>query len=319
MHLYFAPMEGISGYVHRNAHKAHFGQIEKYFAPFIVSDPTSGYGTKGFHDIMRENNPNITLIPQILSNNASDFLHTAQVIKQHGYHEINLNLGCPSRIVASKNRGSAFLALRDELDRFLDQIFSGAETHISIKTRTGKENHEEFYKLIDIFNQYPIKELIIHPRVQTDLYRNKPNLDMFRQGLTTLKMPVCYNGDIFTLKDYTEIQTAFPEVDVFMLGRGILTNPGLADLISRGKRIEMNTLISFHKDIYEGYREQLVEERKILGKMKETWFYMIQIFSNYHPYLYDLRRVTSLEAYEKVLARLFKEQRLLDDKVGYSS
>lgn len=318
MQLYFAPMEGVSGYVHRNAHKAYFGHIDKYFAPFIVADLTMGMNTKSLNDILKSNNPDIRLIPQILSNNGKEFCHTARRMKQHGYDEINLNLGCPSRIVASKNRGSAFLAMKKELNTFLEEIFSDAVTEISIKTRAGKEQHDEFYELIEIFNQFPVKELIIHPRVQTDLYRNKPDLDIFKDALKLCKMPVCYNGDIFTLQDFEAVHAAFPEVDTFMLGRGILTNPGLADLIAARKRIDKADLEGFHAQLYRGYQETLIEERKILCKMKETWFYMSQIFTSYEPYLNEIRRSLTLETYEHAVSRLFEEQVLADDRQGYS-
>ena len=312
MKFYYAPMEGVAGYVYRSAHSKFFDGIDKYFAPFIVADQTDSFRKKDINDILMENNRGLTLVPQILSNNPKDFIHTSKKIKKLNYNEINLNLGCPSTVVVSKNRGSGFLALKNELKVFLDEIFSSHITEISIKTRLGKEQPDEFYELIEIFNQYPIKELIIHPRIQTDIYNNKPNLKVFKDALSLSKNPVCYNGDIFTVKEFLEITEAFPEVDTFMIGRGLLANPGLVDQIKRNSKLDKNVLYSFHNQIYAEYRLMLDEDRKVLSKMKETWFYMIQAFSNYETYFIDIRRAESLKDYETAVGRLFNEQHILD-------
>ncbi len=166
MNFYFAPMEGLTGYIYRNAHHAFFPKgIAKYFSPFIVANQSDSFKTRDINDILPENNQGTVLIPQLLTNNADDFIHTAKRIKLLGYSEINLNLGCPSGTVVSKSRGAGFLAKRAELDLFLEKIFNQAVTRISIKTRIGKESPEEFDELIEIFNKYPVEELIIHPRV----------------------------------------------------------------------------------------------------------------------------------------------------------
>ena len=95
---------------------------------------------------------------------------------------MNLNLGCPSKTVVSKNRGSGFLAMPEELDHFLEEIFEKTEVKISVKTRIGRDEPEEFYKLMELYNKYPLEELIVHPRTQKDFYRNTPNLSMFWRG-----------------------------------------------------------------------------------------------------------------------------------------
>lgn len=318
MKFYYAPLEGVVGHVYRNAHRAHFNHIDKYFAPFIVADQTKGFRSKDLEDILPENNKTLTLVPQILSNNASDFNHTAKKISAYGYDEISLNLGCPSKMVVSKNRGSGFLAFRDELNRFLEGIYSNPVVAISIKTRLGKYKHEEFYDLIEIFNQYPIKELTIHPRVQTDIYRNKPNLEVFKDALELSKNPVCYNGDIFTLGDFIGIRETFPEVETFMLGRGLLVNPGLVGAIKEGVQLDKESMRGFLEDLYRGYQEDLIEPHKVLSKMKESWNYLIQAFSNHEDYYKELKRAGDFNAYEAAVERLFNEQSILQN-FGYKT
>ena len=208
-----APLEGITGYVFRNAHYAYFHPADKYFTPFITPGLNSSLKSKALKDVLPENNHGPFIVPQILTNRADEFIYTEKQLGEMGYTEINLNLGCPSGTVVAKGRGSGFLAFRDKLDAFLDEIYSTAEMKISIKTRLGKESAEEFEALLDIYNQYPLEELIIHPRTREDYYRGLPNDEAFRMGAEKSRCPVCYNGNIFTKEDYRSVSEKFPETD----------------------------------------------------------------------------------------------------------
>ncbi|MCT8977032.1 tRNA-dihydrouridine synthase family protein [Clostridium sp. CX1] len=313
MKFYFAPMEGLTGYIYRNAHNTFFNKIDKYFSPFIVANQSNSFKTRELNDILPENNQGLVLIPQLLTNNAKDFIHTSKKIKQLGYNEVNLNLGCPSGTVVSKNRGSGFLSKTEELDLFLEEIFSEATTKISIKTRIGKDNPEEFYKLIEIFNKYPLEELIIHPRIQKDFYKNKPNLKVFKDALVLSKNPVCYNGDIFTVKDYREFLADFHSVETIMLGRGLLANPALISSIENNTKLEKNLLKDFHDKIYEDYKKVLFGDRNVLFKMKELWFYIIPMFSDNGKYAKKIRKSERLRDYDEAVSSLFREQDILEN------
>ncbi len=313
MNFYFAPMEGLTGYIYRNAHKAFFNNVDKYFSPFIVANQSDRFKTKELRDVLPENNEGIVLIPQLLTNNAKDFIHTAKKIKQMGYNEVNLNLGCPSGTVVSKNRGSGFLSKPEELDLFLEEIFSEAVTKISVKTRIGKDQPEEFYHLIEIFNKYPMEELIIHPRTQKDYYKNTPNLKVFKEALSLSKNPVCYNGDIFKVEDYKEFTEDFSGVQTVMLGRGLLANPGLISHITNNTKLEKKLLKDFHDKVYEDYKKILSGDKNVLFRMKELWFYMIQIFSDNAKYAKRIRKSERLYDYDAAVFGLFAEQDILED------
>ena len=313
MNFYFAPMEGLTGYIYRNAHKDFFynSSIKKYFSPFIFANQSESLKTRELNDILPENNQGIVLVPQVLTNNAKDFIRTAKRIKLLGYQEIDLNLGCPSGTVVAKNRGSGFLSKRKELDEFFDEVFSQSITKISVKTRIGKDHPEEFYELIEIFNKYPLEELIIHPRVQKDFYKNKPNLKVFEDALLLSKNPVCYNGDIFTAKDCQNFPYQFPGVDTIMIGRGLLTNPGLINSILYNTNLEKGLLKDFHDNIYEGYKRVLFGDRNVLFKMKELWLHMISMFSDHAKYAKKIKKAERLSEYDEAVASLFREQDIL--------
>ncbi|KRU26702.1 dihydrouridine synthase [Clostridium sporogenes] len=255
MKYYLAPMEGITGYIYRNSYKKFFNNIDKYFTPFIVPNKSTSLKTKELRDISPKNNKGMNIVPQILTNDSEGFIITARKLQQLGYDEINLNLGCPAGTVVSKNRGSGFLAKREEIDIFLDEIFKIDDMKISIKTRIGKDSPEEFYELIKIYNKYPIEELIIHPRTQKDFYGNKPDLDIFKDALSLSRNPICYNGDIFTVSGYNKLIKTFPKVKTIMLGRGILANPGLINEIKNNTTIDKEVLKEFHDEILNKYIE----------------------------------------------------------------
>lgn len=307
MKYYLAPLEGVTTYVYRNAYHQFFHPMDKYFTPFIVPHQNKKFSTREQKELSPENNKELPVVPQLLTNHADDFLKTATDIKALGYQEINLNLGCPSGTVVAKHKGSGFLAFPEELDRFLDTIYTKSDMKISIKTRIGKSDPEEFYKLIEIYNQYPISELIIHPRIQTDFYKNKPNWDIFRDALKLSKNPLCYNGDIFTAHDQTQFTNTFPNVETIMYGRGIIANPALILCIADKKALEKSTLRKFHDKIYEEYQTISAGERNVLFKMKELWFYMISLFEHAEKYAKKIKKSERLKDYEKAVDLLFEE------------
>lgn len=311
MKYYLAPMEGITGHIYRNAYEKYFHNIDKYFTPFIVPNESLSLKTKELRDMLPENNEGLNIVPQILTNNAEGFVLTANKLKQLGYEEINLNLGCPAGTVVSKKRGSGFLAYPEELDRFLDEIYKINDMKISIKTRLGKERADEFYKLIEIYNKYPLEELIIHPRTREDFYGNTPNLEIFKESLKLSKHSICYNGDIFTVDNYNKIVKEFPQVDKIMLGRGILANPGLIDEIKENKFITKEILKQFHDEIFENYTILLKEDKNAMYRMKELWGYMSHIFTNNKKYYKKIKKAQKAIDYKVAVNSLFAEQEII--------
>ncbi|WP_294125014.1 tRNA-dihydrouridine synthase [uncultured Clostridium sp.] len=311
MKFYLAPMEGITGHIYRNSYEKYFHNIDKYFTPFIVPNQSVSLKTKELKDLLPQNNKGLNIVPQILTNDAEGFILTANKLKQLGYEEINLNLGCPAGTVVSKKRGSGFLAYPEELDKFLDEIYKIDNMKISIKTRLGKERADEFYKLIEIYNKYPLEELIIHPRTREDFYGNTPNLEVFKDALKLSKHSICYNGDIFTLNSYNKIINEFPELNKVMLGRGILANPGLIGEIKNNEFANKEIIKMFHDEIFENYTILLNEDKNAMYRMKELWGYMSHIFTNNKKYYKKIKKAQKAIDYKNAVNSLFIEQDII--------
>ena len=304
MQFYMAPMEGITGYVFRNAYQKNFGGIDRYFTPFITNKKMN---YKELNDIAPEHNRGMQVIPQILTNRADDFCEIARELEQYGYGIVNLNLGCPSGTVAAKKRGAGFLSEPDALDRFLEEIFTDCPLQISIKTRIGIEEDAEWKQLLTIYNRYPLEELIVHPRVLKDFYRNPPRVEAYLLARERCSYPVCYNGDIHSMEAYKSLCEKAGEVERLMLGRGLLQNPGLIREIRGEEKLTKEKLKQFHDDVLEGYLAVMSGDRNTLFKMNELWAYLGKQFVEPEKYLKKIKKVTSVAEYRVIADTIFDE------------
>lgn len=322
MKFYLAPLEGITGYIFRNAVEKYFPGTDRYFTPFIAPDQKWLLRSKETRDVAPENNRVHSLIPQILTNNAEQFIRTADALAELGYDEVNLNLGCPSGTVVSKKRGSGFLAYPDELDRFLEEIFEGTQIRISIKTRVGKEDSSQAMELMEIYAKYPLSELIVHPRTQKDFYRGEPDQELFGRIAAYYQevkpqTELCYNGNLLTQGDFERFTERFPQISSVMIGRGMLANPGLHRQLKTGAAPTAEELKAFCEEVQEAYSEYLSGEKNVLFRMKELWIYLIHSFSDSEPYAKKIRKAQSLAEYRFIVGELFAKQQFLPEGPAY--
>ncbi len=277
MKLYFAPLEGITTYTFRNTHYEMFGGCDEYFAPFITPCENEKLSIKNMRDILPENN-SIKPVVQALASSETAFVDFTKKIAGYGYAEVNLNLGCPSGTVVKKGRGAG--ALRDtyRLNEFLNYIFENSKAKISIKTRTGFYSHDEFCELMNIYNKYPVSELIVHPRVREEYYNLTPNMQSFDLAYAMFNGPLCYNGNIYSIMDYQKIAAHYPNVSAVMIGRGAIKNPAIFREIKGGKKLTTAELVAFSNELEKRYFKLLNSDMYTLHKLKEIWIYVMQNF-----------------------------------------
>ena len=340
MKIYMAPLEGITGYIYRNAYEKFFGGVDKYYAPFISPSEKCAMVPKDRKDLDPSNNSGICLVPQILTCKAEHFIDASNELMTLGYKEVNLNLGCPSGTVCSKRKGAGFLMETDLLKAFLDDIYEyGAAKglDISIKTRLGYSDPDEFYYLVDIFNEFPISELTIHPRIRADYYKGEPRLEYYKYATEHCKAPLVYNGNVFSCDDYNRVVCevgagsvgadslkagSVKAVDRVMLGRGIISNPylveelrgSLADGSSAGRGSSgssaddgLKRFWELHDYLYEEYKKFIAPDINVLYRMKELWSYWRLNFErledgrDYARDMKHLMKVKKLFEYENIL------------------
>ena len=303
---YMAPLESVTTWIYRQAHAKIYGRLDKYFIPFLEPHEKRDFKTRELQEILPEHNENISAVPQILTNRSEGFIKLAKALKDWGYEEINLNLGCPSKTVVTKGKGSGFLAKPEELERFLTEIFDAlsGEVKISVKTRIGKEDPEEFPALLELFNKYPMEELIIHPRVQKDGYGNVPRLELYELAEKQSVNPLCYNGDLYTREQVQNFAERFPGTERLMFGRGFLRNPGLLYNEGKDSKDIFEKFWAFHDLVYEGYQERNMGDRNVLFKMKELWSYQVYQFSEPERLFKTFKKMQDCNEYEQMIRNL---------------
>jgi tRNA-dihydrouridine synthase len=301
MQISLAPLEGITGYVVRNAFHHNFDGIDTFYTPFI----SAGQNLKGkvLRDILPENNEGITLIPQLMSNRTEDVLRVSRLLASYGYDQINLNIGCPSGTVTSKKRGAGLLTDLALLDQFLEDVFAQTDLKISVKTRIGFHSDEEWPAILEIYKKYPIEELIIHPRVREEFYKGTPHLDCFGQAVQAYAAKdgtdnvdascttLCYNGDIASVDNCRAILKKFPGIDHIMIGRGLISHPSLAAEIKFAQQNDApahprysdaeyrERIGAFHDEIYSNLSANFSGEKDAMLHMKEIWGFLKNSFA----------------------------------------
>lgn len=315
MRYYFAPMEGVTGAVYRRTHHEFFPGIDKYFMPFITPTTTGRFTPRQLRDIAPEYNVGVPAVPQLLTKTAADFIWAANTLGDMGYAEVNLNLGCPSGTVTAKGKGAGFLGDPDALDRFFDAVFAAVRVPVSVKTRLGVHEPAEFDRLLDIYNRYPITELTIHPRVRQDFYKGTVREADFATALPRCRMPVCYNGDVVTEADARAIAARYLGLPALMLGRGLIGDPSLVARLRGGPRADSDTLRTFHDTLYARYCDAFGDAHIAMLRMKEIWFYHLNLFEDSEKHGKRLKKATDPRVYADAAASIFRDLTMREDIV----
>ena len=313
----FAPLDGITKIVFRQVWSQFFGGADRYFIPFFSPTPHHLMTPRDLREVDYIHNADLPSVPQVMTKNADDFLWACDILKDMGYTEVNLNLGCPSGTVTAKGKGSGFLAHPDELAVFFDEVFAKNPLPVSVKTRLGYETPEEFAALLDIYNRYPIACLTVHPRARKEKYRGPIHLDAFAHALANSRNPVCYNGDLRTVGEARALEGRFPAVTHVMIGRGLVADPALARKLRGGKGTDRKELTDFLAALYQGYADFYQGQIPTAAqRMREVWFYLIHLFDGAEKLNKQLRRFRTPAEYERIQAEILASCPIRSDVQG---
>ncbi|MBQ3192763.1 MAG: tRNA-dihydrouridine synthase family protein [Oscillospiraceae bacterium] len=293
-------MEGLTDSIYRRLHHKYFPGVDKYYMPFLSPTIHRQLTHKEDRELPLADSVPFAAVPQVLTKVSEDFLWAAQVCRDRGYDEVNLNVGCPSGTVVSKGKGSGMLRSPDALDRFLDEIFHASPLPITVKTRLGLENPEEFPALLEVFNRYPIKELTIHPRVRKQFYDGSVHMELFDYAVQNSRNPLCYNGDILTLSQAEAISQKYPQVHSVMIGRGLIADPGM---LSGGTTVQ--ALEGFMEEMMAVYEVAFGGSRNAIFRLKENWGFLHDRFEGCDKLWKRLRKSTDAAEFKSITAEIF--------------
>ena len=300
MRYYFAPLEGLTDSIYRRLHHKYFPGLDRYYMPFLSPTIHRHLTHREDRELPIAASVPFTAIPQVLTKVPEDFLWAAQVCRDRGYEEVNLNIGCPSGTVVAKGKGSGMLRSPQELDRFFDAIFSASPVPVSVKTRLGVEDPKEFPALMEVFNRYPIRELTVHPRVRKEFYNGSVHMEWFDYAVENSKNPLCYNGDILTLAQAEAIGEKYPQVEAVMIGRGLVADPGMVTGFTDVKKLE-----AFMNELMEVYTVEFGGARNAIFRLKENWGFLHDRFEGSEKLWKRLRKTTDAAEFQSITAEIF--------------
>jgi tRNA-dihydrouridine synthase B len=311
MMIYLAPIQGITDRIYRNLFPVYFQGVDVAIAPFISSSKKMKPGNNLLREVYPDNNTGIPTIPQIMSSNPDDFIKPANALYEIGCGTVNWNLGCPFRMVVKKGRGAGMLCYPDRIESFLEKTLPALKPKLSIKLRTGLTYRDEVLELIPIFNRFELDELIIHPRTGVQMYEGEVDLDMFEQCLNLSKHRVVYNGDIDSSEKLGMLTQRFGSIERWMIGRGIIGNPFLAEEIKfhakKPYTEKIKIMRAFHDNLFDEYSKILSGPAHITNKMKEIWNYMGNFFENGDKIRKTINKTHHRDNYIDVVNKIFSE------------
>jgi len=308
--IYQAPLQGFTDFDFRKALAESFGGVDKYFIPYLSYGKGREIKKSQLREVFPENNESLPVVPQVLFSDQAELYDLITILIDYGYQEINLNLGCPYPMATNKGRGAAWLEKPETLNEILHQLYGkDFPAKFSVKMRAGMTNDQDAQAIFGILNQFPLEELIFHPRTASQMYDGKANPQLFAEAISLVKHPLVYNGDIFSVADFQELQSLLPEQNSLMIGRGLLTNPALAAQL-KGEVFEPKALRKqmreFHDQLLDAYSARLQGDGHIVMKMSQFWTYFSVSFENPHKAMKLVKKSSSLLKYNAAVTEIFK-------------
>jgi tRNA-dihydrouridine synthase len=306
--IYLAPLQGFTDFVYRKAYAEIFQGVDAFFIPYI-SVKINEIFKKHEKEILPENNPQNRVIPQVLASSADEMLFLSKILEDKGYNEINLNLGCPYPMVTNRGKGAGLLPHPEKIKEILSLFFEKTNLRLSVKLRAGLHSANEIEQIIPVLNEFPLTEVIFHPRVAKQLYEGEILNSAFQYAMQNLKHRLVYNGNIFSVDDFNLTRQKFPETNDWMLGRGVLMNPFLPAEIKNIEipdKLKLEKLKEFHRLIFELYTEKVDNEGNVLNKMKQFWIYFSYNFTEQRKSFKLIKKTNRISKFQSTVQLIFR-------------
>lgn len=315
--LLSSPLQGFTDFRFRNAFNHYFGGIDTYYAPYIRLQGKLVIKNSYQLDIAPENNSTLEVIPQVITNDPDEFIFVAKYVRSLGYKELNWNLGCPYPMVTKSGMGSGLICQPARIDHVLERAHNETDILVSMKMRMGYENAEEILDTFPILDKYPLKNIAIHARIGKQLYKGPVDLDAFEKCISGTKHKLYYNGDITSVPAFKAIEERFPQIDHFMIGRGLIADPFLPSRIKKNTteypKDRWDIFLEFHNTIYQEYDAYLSGPTPIRMKMLGFWSYFSETTSNPQKVLKAIKKAQTPEKYRAAVNQIIRKEKEIQD------
>lgn len=308
--LLSSPLQGFTDFRFRNAFQHYFGGIDTFYAPYIRLNGQLKIKQSYQNDLQLENNSTLNVIPQVMTNDPDEFLFVVKYVQSLGYKELNWNLGCPYPMVTKSGMGSGLICNPTRINEVLHKAHNESDIVVSMKMRMGYENATEILDAFPVLDKYPLKNIAIHARIGKQLYNGPVDLDAFEKCISGTKHKLYYNGDITSLESFKKIQNRFPTIDHFMIGRGLIADPFLPNMIKNDTttypKNRWEIFSEFHDRIYQQYDDYLSGPTPIKMKMLGFWEFFSQSFPNPQKTFKAIKKASSPKKYQETVASILK-------------
>ena len=310
--LLSSPLQGFTDFRFRNAFHHYFGGIDTFYAPYIRLNGKLEIKASYERDLLPKNNHVPVLIPQVMTNDADEFLFVSKYVQSLGYNELNWNLGCPYPMVTKRCMGSGLINDAARIDEVLKKVHNESDIIVSMKMRMGYDEPTEILDVFPVLDKYPIKNIAIHARIGKQLYKGGVDLDSFETCFNHANHKIYYNGDVTSVASYKTLQERFPTIDHWMIGRGLIADPFLPQMI-KDYTIEypedrFERFRDFHDTLLAEYTQSLSGDSHIILKMYHFWEYFVQAFSDTHKSLKKVKKAKTIETYQDAVSALIDNE-----------
>jgi len=269
-------------------------------------------------DLLPKNNATLTVVPQIMTNSAEEFLFVADYVKGLGYSELNWNLGCPYPMVVNRCMGSGLISEPDRIDQILERVHAESDIIVSMKVRMGYNEPTELLRVFPVLEKYPIKNVAIHARIGAQLYVGGVDLDSFQRCVDSTDLPIAFNGDITTVDRFEEMRERFPMINQWLIGRGLIADPFLPSMIQSGQKEypedRIDRFSRFHDTLMASFIDSLKGEKQVIMKMLHYWEYFAQSMTDTQRIVKHIKKTKTLEAYDEAAAHIMSTKRYWEPK-----
>ena len=276
-------MEGVTDIAFRQV-IAHAGRPDLFFTEFTnVSSYASEKGRENALERFQIAPTDSPIIAQIWGKNPEHFAECTSALKKLGFAGVDLNFGCPDKHVNKAGGGAAMIQTPDLAVKCFNNAKRSTNLPVSIKTRLGWKDPSEYQTwLPTLLRQHPAT-LTVHLRTKKEMskvpahYELIPDIIKLRDEISP-DTKLIINGDIKDRAHALELHKEHPEIDGFMIGRGVFQNPYCFTNHTPTKD-DLMDLLNLHLDLYEKYNFHSYEPLK----------HFFKIYINSFPGASDLR------------------------------
>jgi tRNA-dihydrouridine synthase C len=305
MTLFLAPMEGLLDATLRDV-LTRTGGIDRCVSEFIRVTNTL-LPERAFVRVVPElldggrTRAGVPVRAQLLGSDPVCLAENAARLAGLGPHGIDLNFGCPAKTV-NQSRGGAVLLDEPELvGRIVAAVRRAVPAHVpvSAKMRLGFNDDSRAEACALAIAEAGADELVIHARTKAHGYRPPAYWDRIAEvkaALPSGHLPVIANGEIWTVADAQRCREV-TGCDALMIGRGMVTDPGLALAIKGQGEVSWAQILPL-LDVFWVQMSARVERRHRAGRLKQWLNYLRKRHPQAQAAFDELRTTTESESME---------------------